>query len=138
MYHNGHTPPPPPPPTFLQGSEVVEPPTKFSKRGDLAGPQLLEGGRWKKAEFPVVGGRHGGAHTTQFFSSPSPRNNAPQFKINSAHLKNNPPPPRLSHLNISHQSNFEEPLPMFATPVGNPEDGSDFFRGGCNFHIKIN
>ena len=29
---------------FLQG---VEPPTNFSKRGDLTGPQLLEGGCWE-------------------------------------------------------------------------------------------
>ena len=29
------------------GGAGVEPPTKFSKRGDLAGPQLLEGVAWR-------------------------------------------------------------------------------------------
>ena len=32
-------------PLFLQG---VEPPTKFSKRGCLTGPQLLEGRCWRR------------------------------------------------------------------------------------------
>ena len=36
----------PPPPHFLQG--VIELPVKFSKRGGLAGPQLLEGGCWER------------------------------------------------------------------------------------------
>ena len=26
----------------------VEPPTKFSKRGDLTGPQLIDGGCWER------------------------------------------------------------------------------------------
>ena len=35
------------PTTFLLGGGV-EPPTKFSKREGLAGPQLLEGGCWER------------------------------------------------------------------------------------------
>ena len=34
------------PPPFCRG---VEPPTKFSKMGDLTGPQLFEGGCWERA-----------------------------------------------------------------------------------------
>ena len=30
------------------GGGGVAPPTKFSKSGDFAGPQLLEGGCWEK------------------------------------------------------------------------------------------
>ena len=33
----------PPPPPFCWSGGVVEPPTKFSKRGGLTGPQHLEG-----------------------------------------------------------------------------------------------
>ena len=35
------------PPSFLEGGGEVEPPTEFSKRGDLTGPQLLEVGCWE-------------------------------------------------------------------------------------------
>ena len=41
--HSVHPPPPPPPPRSLsarKGGGEFEPPTKFSKRGDLTGPQL--------------------------------------------------------------------------------------------------
>ena len=41
VMHSGH-----PPFFFLQGG--VEPPTKFSKKGGLTGPQLLEGGCWER------------------------------------------------------------------------------------------
>ena len=38
----------PPYPFMLKGGGVmVEPPTKFSKRSGLTGPQLLEGGCWE-------------------------------------------------------------------------------------------
>ena len=37
--HSGHPP-------FFAGE--VEPPTRFSKRGGLTGPQLLEGGCWER------------------------------------------------------------------------------------------
>ena len=43
-FHSLHPHPPTP---FLLGGRV-EPPTKFSKRGGLAGPQLLEGGCWER------------------------------------------------------------------------------------------
>ena len=33
-----------PPPPFLLGGGGIELPTKFSKRGDVTGPQLLEWG----------------------------------------------------------------------------------------------
>ena len=35
----------------LQGGEGFEPTTKFSKRGDLTGPQLLKGGCWERGGF---------------------------------------------------------------------------------------
>ena len=38
--------PHPPPPSA--GGGGVEPPTKFSKRAGLTGPQLLEGGYWER------------------------------------------------------------------------------------------
>ena len=37
-----------PVPALAPLSARVEPPTKFSKRGDLTGRQLLEGGCWKR------------------------------------------------------------------------------------------
>ena len=46
--HSGH-----PPPLSAGG---VEPPTKFSKRGGLTGPQLLEGGCWEKGGDLFQGG----------------------------------------------------------------------------------
>ena len=38
------------------GGGGVEPPTKFSKRGGLAGPQLLEGGCWERGGYFFQGG----------------------------------------------------------------------------------
>ena len=38
------------------GRGGVEPPTKFSKRGGLTGPQLLEGGCWEKGGDLFQGG----------------------------------------------------------------------------------
>ena len=43
----------PPPPLSAVG---VEPPTKFSKRGGLAGPQLLEGDCWERGGDFFQGG----------------------------------------------------------------------------------
>ena len=37
-------------PPFCWGGGGVEPPTKFSKRGGLPGPQLGEGGCWKRGD----------------------------------------------------------------------------------------
>ena len=48
--------------------------------GELTGPQLLEGGCWGTAGFPVVGGAWRGAppHLTIFFeTSPPTKTNAP-------------------------------------------------------------
>ena len=42
--HSVHPHPPPP----SAGGWGVEPPTKFSKRAGLTGPQLLEGGYWER------------------------------------------------------------------------------------------
>ena len=39
-----------PPPHSAKGGGRVEPPTKFSKRGDLTGSQLLEGD-WRESDF---------------------------------------------------------------------------------------
>ena len=39
---------PPPSAPFCRGGGGVEPPTKFSKRAGLTGPQLLEGGYWER------------------------------------------------------------------------------------------
>ena len=48
------------PPPLSTGGTGVEPPTKFSKRGGLTGPQLLEGGHWERGGgvtfFMGVGG----------------------------------------------------------------------------------
>ena len=42
---------------FLLGGGGVKPPTKFSKRGGLTGPQLLEGGCWeRRCDFFEGGG----------------------------------------------------------------------------------
>ena len=41
------------------GGGGVEPPTKFSKRGGLAGPQLLEGGCWERGGYFFQGGGGG-------------------------------------------------------------------------------
>ena len=47
--HSGHPP-------FYRGE--VEPPTKFSKRGGLTGPQLLEEGCWERGgDFFQEGGQ---------------------------------------------------------------------------------
>ena len=43
----------PPPPLPAGG---VEPPNKFSKRGGLAGPQLLEGGCWERGGVTFLRG----------------------------------------------------------------------------------
>ena len=43
------------PSPFLLGWGV-EPPTKFSKRGSLTGPQLLEGGCWERGGDFFQGG----------------------------------------------------------------------------------
>ena len=53
----------PPPPLFFCWRGKVEPPTKFSKRGGLTGPQLLEGGCWKEGVKFFKGG--GGALFTK-------------------------------------------------------------------------
>ena len=42
LKHSVHPPPP------LLSAGGVEPPTKFSKRGDVTGPQLLEVGCWER------------------------------------------------------------------------------------------
>ena len=47
-FHSMH-----PPLFFLLGR--VEPPTKFSKRGGLTGPQFLEGGCWERGEWLFSG-----------------------------------------------------------------------------------
>ena len=39
-----------------EGGGGVEPLTKFSKRGGLAGPQLLEGGCWERGGYFFQGG----------------------------------------------------------------------------------
>ena len=46
------------PPPLSAGGGGVEPLTKFSKRGDLTRPQLLEGGCWERGDdfFQGAGG----------------------------------------------------------------------------------
>ena len=41
----------PPPPSGIASGVGVEPPSKFSERGVLTGPQLLEGVAVKEGEF---------------------------------------------------------------------------------------
>ena len=56
--HSVHLPPPSTP-TFCRGVEL---PTKFSKTGGLAGPQLLEGrGCWERGDDFFKGRGGGGA-----------------------------------------------------------------------------
>ena len=49
-----HSMHPCPPPPFCKGG--IEPPTKFSKRGELTEPQLLEGGCWERGDDFFQGG----------------------------------------------------------------------------------
>ena len=49
---NSHSVHPP-----LSDGGRVEPPTKFSKRGSLTGPQLLEGVCWERGGDFIQGGR---------------------------------------------------------------------------------
>ena len=56
---NSHSVHPP-----LSDGERVEPPTKFSKRGSLTGPQLLEGVCWERGGDFFHGRRGGGVQVS--------------------------------------------------------------------------